>query len=85
MVRRVENKIKEVLSCIKKHPDCNSGDIIAETQFSMSTVSRCLSELKKQGLIQYIGSKMKGGYQVVNSPGRKKEGEQPGVNSEQSQ
>lgn len=51
----------------------------------MSTVSRCLSELKKQGLIQYIGSKMKGGYQVVNSPGRKKEGEQPGVNSEQSQ
>ena len=62
-----ENKIKEVLSCIEKHPNCNSVDIVAETQFSLSTVRRCLFELKKQGLIQYTGSRKRGGYQRVDS------------------
>lgn len=60
-----EEKIKMVLSHIEKHPDCNSADIIAETGFSQSTVERCLYELKKQGRVEYVGSKKTGGYRVV--------------------
>lgn len=60
-----EEKIKMVLSHIEKHPDCNSADIIAETGFSQSTVERCLYELKKQGRVEYVGSKKTGGYKLV--------------------
>ena len=63
-----DEKIKEVLSFIEKHSNCNTGDIIAETGFSSSTVERCLFELRKQGLIKHNGSKKKGGYEVVNIP-----------------
>ncbi len=60
-----EEKINEVLSCIKKHPNCNSVGIITKTGFSQSTVERCLYELKKQGRVEYVGSKKTGGYRVV--------------------
>ena len=62
-----DDKIKAVLSCIENNPNCNSGDIIAETQFSLSTVGRCLYELKKQGLIKHIGSRKSGGYKAVST------------------
>lgn len=61
-----DEKIKEVLSFIKKHSNCNTGDIISETGFSSSTVERCLIELRKQGLIKHNGSKKYGGYNVVS-------------------
>ena len=57
-----EEKVREVLSYIEAHPNCNTADIVAETDFSLSTVERCLSELKKQGLIEHTGSKKSGGY-----------------------
>ena len=57
-----EEKINEVFLYIKKHPNCNSADIMSETKFSLSTVERCLYELKKQGRVEYIGSKKTGGY-----------------------
>ena len=60
-----EEKINEVFSYIKKHPNCNSADIMSETKFSLSTVERCLSELKRQGRVEYVGSKKTGGYKVV--------------------
>ena len=60
-----EEKINEVFSYIKKYPNCNSADIISETNFSLSTVERCLYELKKQGRVEYVGSKKTGGYKVV--------------------
>lgn len=65
-----EEKINEVLSCIEKHPNCNSADIIAETGFSQSTVERCLFELKKQGRVEYVGSKKTGGYLLVKTQPR---------------
>lgn len=65
-----EEKIKMVLSYIEKHPDCNSADIIAETGFSQSTVERCLFELKKQGRVEYVGSKKTGGYLLVKTQSR---------------
>ncbi len=63
-----DDKIKAVLSCIEKNPNCNSVDIIAKTEFSLSTVGRCLYQLKKQGLIEHTGSKKTGGYKAVNNP-----------------
>ncbi len=60
-----EEKVREVLSFIEAHPNCNSMDIVAGTDFSLSTVERCLAELKKQGTIQYTGSKKRGGYSKV--------------------
>ena len=60
-----EEKVREVLSYIEAHPNCNSADIMAETDFSLSTVERCLAELKKRGAIQYTGSKKSGGYSRV--------------------
>ena len=73
-VRKKRNSIKPsqdkkdaVLHYIKEHSGCRSMEISAQTHFSSSTVERCLSELKKQGLIQYTGSKKTGGYQRVDS------------------
>ena len=59
-----KEKINEVLSYIEKHSNCNTMDIIAETKFSLSTVERCLLELKKKGIIEHTGSKKTGGYRV---------------------
>ena len=60
-----DEKIQEVLYYIGKHPNCNSLDIVGGTGFSLSTVERCLSELRKQGLIEHTGSKKSGGYCAV--------------------
>lgn len=67
-----EEKIKKVFSYIKTHQNCNSADIIAETHYSLSTVERCLFELKNKGVIEHIGSKKKGGYAIVNTQQKKK-------------
>ncbi|MCQ2279993.1 MAG: LytTR family transcriptional regulator DNA-binding domain-containing protein [Bacteroidales bacterium] len=58
-------KVKTVFSHIEKHPNCNTADIMAGTQYSLSTVERCVAELKKQGLIEHTGSRKTGGYSVV--------------------
>ena len=65
-----EEKINEVFLYIKKHPNCNSADIMSETKFSLSTVERCLSELKKQGCVEYVGSKKTGGYLLFKTQSR---------------
>lgn len=62
-----KDAIEAVFSCIQKHPDCKSADIVAKTSHSLSTVERCLSELRKQERITYVGSKKTGGYRVVNT------------------
>ena len=61
-----DEKVQEVLSYIGKHPNCNSTDIVGGTGYSLSTVERCLSELRKQGLIEHTGSKKSGGYCAVH-------------------
>lgn len=62
-----DEKLTAVLSFIKSHPNCNSSDIIAETTIPLSTVERCIAVLKKKGLIEYIGSKKRGGYHLANT------------------
>ena len=71
-----EEKQYAVLQYICKQPGCKSAEISAKIELSSRTVERCLFELKKQGLIQYTGSKKTGGYQVVSRQGEEKgEGE----------
>lgn len=63
-----DDKILEVLAFIESHPNCHSADIIAETHFSQSTIERCLIVLRKQGMIEHVGSRKYGGYCVPNGP-----------------
>lgn len=58
-------KTEKVLQQIRKQPGCRANGIAAHTQYSLSTVERCLSELRKQGLVEFRGSKKKGGYFAV--------------------
>ena len=59
-----KEKTHAVFSYIQKHFNCNSGDIVTETNMPLSTVERCIAVLKKQNLIEYSGSRKTGGYRV---------------------
>jgi hypothetical protein len=61
-----DEKTQKVLSYIESHPNCNSKGIIDGTKIPLSSVERCISVLKKQGLIKHTGSKKNGGYDVVS-------------------
>ena len=60
-----QEKQETVFAFIQSHPGTRSTEIIAETSLSLSTVERCLAELRKQGRIEYVGSKKNGGYEAV--------------------
>ena len=60
-----KEKLDAVLHYIKDHPGCRSTEIISHTSFSQTTMDRCLFELKKEGLIEYTGSKKSGGYYPI--------------------
>ena len=61
-----QEKTDTVLQYIKEHPGNQTKEIAENTQFSPTTVERCLAELRKQGLVKYKGSKKSGGYCVVD-------------------
>ena len=60
-----KDKLDAVLDYIREHPGCRTPELISNTPFSQTTMDRCLSELKRQGLIKHNGSKKYGGYSVV--------------------
>lgn len=60
----VNNKTTIVYNHIVKNPGISSVRIMELTSFSPSTVNRILAQLKKEGLIEYVGSKKTGGYRV---------------------
>ncbi len=62
-----DDKITKVFAFVENHPECTSADIVDKTRFSLSTVERCLSELKKYGLIEHVGSRRHGGYCVASA------------------
>lgn len=62
---RNNKKYSIIREFISTHPKCNIQDIVSGTDIPKSTVTRILAELKKDGLIEYVGSKKTGGYQVV--------------------
>lgn len=70
-----DEKLQMVLSFIESHPNCNTAGIIAGTAIPLSTVERCISSLKKQGLIEHTGSKKRGGYHLILNNQEKAEGE----------
>ena len=60
-----KEKLDTVFNYIKEHPGCRSTELIAHTSYSQSTMDRCLYELKKNGLIEFTGSKKSGGYHPI--------------------
>ncbi|MBR4135193.1 MAG: winged helix-turn-helix transcriptional regulator, partial [Bacteroidales bacterium] len=58
---------KDVYAYIQEHPGASAGDIKKNRNVSQSTVNRILGQLKKEGLIEYQGSKKYGGYKIVES------------------
>ncbi len=50
---------------ISEHPGCSAAEIKKNRSISLSTVNRILADLKKEGLIEYVGSKKTGGYRTV--------------------
>ena len=64
-----KKKLDAVLNYIKEHPGCRSTELMSHTSYSQTTIERCLSDLKKRGLVEYSGSKKNGGYNFCsNSP-----------------
>ncbi len=67
-VKPSQEKTDTVLQYIKEHAGSQTKEIAENTQFSPTTVERCLAELRKQELVTYKGSKKMGGYCVVGDP-----------------
>lgn len=65
--RKRNQKYSMVFNFITEHAGCNIKDIVDVTTIPKSTVSRILTELKKEGLIEYVGSKKTGGYHVADN------------------
>lgn len=60
-----KRKTKSVYQYIKTHKNCKAADVGEKLKISDATVNRILAQLKKEGLIEYVGSKKTGGYKVV--------------------
>lgn len=60
-----QHKLDAVYAYVQSHPGSRSNEITSNIKFSQSTIERCLVELRKQNLIEYVGSKKTGGYRVV--------------------
>lgn len=64
-VKPSQEKTDTVFQYIKEHAGSQTKEIAENTQFSPTTVERCLAELRKQEFVTYKGSKKSGGYCVV--------------------
>ena len=65
-VKPSQEKTDTVLQYIKEHAGSQTKEIAENTQFSPTSVERCLAELRKQELIKYKGSKKMGGYHTAD-------------------
>ena len=63
-----KERLETVLRYIREHPGCRSTEIVAHAPYPKTTMERCLATLKKQGLVEYTGSKKTGGYRAVDIP-----------------
>ena len=63
--KHLEKKRKSILHNIAKEPGISTVKLSDKTGFSLSTVNRILAQLKMKNLVEYKGSKKKGGYYVV--------------------
>ena len=60
-----ELQIQSSIDYISEHPLCPASDIQKYRRVSTATVNRILAQLKRENLIEYVGSKKTGGYRVV--------------------
>ena len=64
---RSNRNLRSVYLYIARHPNCNATDIKTRNSVSQTTVNRILGQLKREGVIEYQGSKKYGGYRIVES------------------
>lgn len=60
-------KFHQVYYFIQDHPDCKSFYLSEKMAIPTGSLNRILAQLKKEGLIEYVGSKKTGGYRVVET------------------
>lgn len=60
-----DEKVNKVYFYICNHDMCKASELSKNLICSSPTVNRILAQLKKEGLIEYVGSKKTGGYRVV--------------------
>ena len=75
-VASLPRNLKIIYNCIKANPGIRTPNIVIRSACSQSSIERYIAELRKLGLIEYVGSKKTGGYQVcqksmANSPANK--------------
>ena len=63
----LESRLSSIFGIVERNPGCNARFIADQfpSDTSVRTIERCIAELRKQGKIQYDGSKRFGGYRVV--------------------
>ncbi|MBR4135458.1 MAG: winged helix-turn-helix transcriptional regulator [Bacteroidales bacterium] len=64
---KTDKRVGKIYNYVKRHPGCKAYEIKTRDHLSQTTVNRILGQLKKEGLIEYQGSKKYGGYKIVES------------------
>ena len=65
--KRNNERVQQIYQSIAKAPGVSAVTLSRNTEIPIPTVNRILGQLKKEGLIEYQGSKKYGGYRVVES------------------
>ena len=60
-------KVNQIFFFISQHAGCKLSDISKTLNIPIASVNRILAQLKKQGLVEYVGSKKTGGYRAVGN------------------
>lgn len=63
---KVKQRMVMLLNTIDKNPGLRTTALSANTGIPAKSVERHLSELSREGIVRYIGSKKSGGYYIVN-------------------
>ncbi|MDR0940016.1 MAG: putative DNA binding domain-containing protein [Mediterranea sp.] len=61
----ISKDAERILSYITSNPMSKQSDILRFIGKSLTTTERCIKILKKQGFIEYVGSKRSGGYRAI--------------------
>lgn len=65
-----EIQIQSIVDYISEHPLCPATEIQKYRRVSSATVNRILAQFKAEGIVEYIGSRRSGGYQLVEHRGQ---------------
>lgn len=65
--RRNNERVWQIYQHIAKAPGVSAVTLSRDTEIPIPTVNRILGQLKREGVIEYQGSKKYGGYRIVES------------------